>query len=140
MLEGLKHAHSGFRWILLLMLIIVIVNSVLKWKSNDSFKIKDRLLSTITIIVTHIMVLLGLIIYFMGNKYDSNVGGVFYSLVHPLGMILAATFITIGHSKAKKSKSSRAKFRKTFFWFLVGFLIILISIPWPFIYSTASWA
>ena len=56
MLEGLKHAHSG-SLDLLIMLAVVIVNAFLKWKSNDSFKIKDRLLSTITLIVTHSMVL-----------------------------------------------------------------------------------
>ena len=70
MLEGLKHAHSGFRWILLLILIVVIINAILKWKNNESYKIKDRLLSTITLIITHSMVLLGVALYFMGNKYD----------------------------------------------------------------------
>ena len=140
MLEGLKHAHSGFRWILLLFLVGVIVNSILKWKRNESFKIKDGALSTITLIITHSMVLLGLVLYFMGKKFDIENSNVFYAIVHPLGMILAATFITIGHSKAKKSKTSRSKFRKIFVWFLAGLIIIMISIPWPFIYASASWA
>lgn len=140
MLEGLKHAHSGFRWILLLLLIVVIVNAFLQWKNDKSFKIKDRLLSTITLIITHTMVLLGIVLYFMGKKYDFDNNHLFYVVVHPMGMILAATFITIGHSKAKKSKTSRSKFRKIFFWFFVGLVIILFSIPWPFIYTNASWA
>jgi len=140
MLEGLKHAHSGFRWILLIMLAVVIVNAFLKWKSNDSFKIKDRLLSTITLIVTHSMVLLGVALYFMGKKYDVDNNHLFYVIIHPMGMVLAATFITIGHSKAKKSKTSRAKFRKTLIWFLAGLAIVLLSIPWPFIFPNAGWA
>ena len=118
MLEGLKHAHSGFRWILLLFLVIAIVNSIVKWKKNDSYKIKDRALSTITIIITHSMVLLGLVLYFLGKKYDFENNDAFYVLAHPLGMILATVFITIGHSRAKKSKTSGAKFRKIFLWFL----------------------
>ena len=140
MLEGLKHAHSGFRWILLLILIVVIINAILKWKNNESYKIKDRLLSTITLIITHSMVLLGFTLYFMGKKYDIENNHLFYVIVHPMGMLLAATFITIGHSRMKKSKTSRSKFRKTFIWFLAGFVIMLLSIPWPFIYTTAHWA
>ena len=140
MLEGLKHAHSGFRWILLLILIVVIINAILKWKNNESYKIKDRLLSTITLIITHSMVLLGVALYCMGKKYDIENTPIFYAIVHPMGMVLAATFITIGHSRAKKSKTSSSKFRKIFLWFLAGLVIILLSIPWPFIYANASWA
>ena len=64
----------------------------------------------------------------------------FYVIIHPMGMVLAATFITIGHSRAKKSKTSRAKFRKTLIWFLAGLAIVLLSIPWPFIFPNAGWA
>jgi len=43
-------------------------------------------------------------------------------------------------SRAKKSKTSRAKFRKTLIWFLAGLAIVLLSIPWPFIFPNAGWA
>jgi hypothetical protein len=40
--------------------------------------------------------------------------------------------ITIGRGATKKNITDAAKQRRTFWYFLVALVIILVSIPWPF--------
>ena len=63
----------------------------------------------------------------------------FYGLEHGLGMLLAIAIITIGYSKYKKAVDGNAKHQKISFFYLFGFLIMLLSIPWPFRNLGAGW-
>lgn len=142
-MEILKHAHSGLRWIFLLIIIFAIVNAFRKWKSGEKFGSKDKLLSILAIAFTHSQAIIGFILYFGQGRYKgfSEMGDRvlrFYAVEHLLGMILAVVLITIGHSKAKKATKDKAKFRKTFVWFSIALVIVLISIPWPFIIEGAG--
>lgn len=142
-MEIIKHAHSGLRWIFLLILIFAIVNAFRKWKAGEKFSGKDKLLGILTIAFTHSQAILGFILYFGQERYKgfsemSDRILRFYAVEHLFGMLLAVILITIGYSKAKKSEKDGAKFRKTFLWFSIALIIILISIPWPFIIPTAG--
>lgn len=143
-MNGILHAHSGFRWILLILLVLAIVNSFKKWKSGEKFTSKDKLLGILTLAFTHTQGILGFVLYFANEKYkgfaemDNKILR-FYAIEHLLGMLLAIVFITIGYSKAKKATKDGAKFRKMFIWFLFALIFILISIPWPFIIEGAKY-
>lgn len=142
-MEILKHAHSGIRWVFLLLLIFAIVNAFRKWKSGEKFGAKDKLINILVIAFTHTQALLGFILYFGQGRYKgfSEMGDRvlrFYAVEHLLGMVLAIVLITIGHSKVKKASKDGAKFRKSFVWFAIALLIILISIPWPFMIPGAG--
>lgn len=143
-MNGILHAHSGLRWVLLILLVTAIVNAFMKWKSGARFTGKDKLIGILTIAVTHTTAILGFILYFVNGKYKgfsemSNKVARFYAVEHLLGMLLAVVFITIGYSKAKKATKDIAKFRKTLIWFLFALIFILISIPWPFIIAGAKY-
>jgi hypothetical protein len=56
----------------------------------------------------------------------------FYGMEHVLGMVIALTFITLGYVKAKKGKSPQEKFKPIRLWYVLGLLLILAFIPWPF--------
>ena len=138
LLDILKHTHSGLRWLFLLIIIFAIVNAIRKWKSGEKFGAKDKLLSILTIALTHTMGIIGIILLFITDKIQFTEGFMkndmyrFYLTQHAFGMVLAIILITIGYSKAKKAAKDRAKFRKTAVWFTISLLIVLISIPWPF--------
>ena len=51
----------------------------------------------------------------------------FFWVEHPVGMILAILCITLGFRFSKQSAYS-----KTFSYFLVALILIMLSIPWPF--------
>ena len=64
----------------------------------------------------------------------------FYALEHPFAMILATVLVTMGRKKAEAATGTPDKFRKIILWYTVAFIIILVSIPWPFRIPGAAWA
>lgn len=140
---GILHgAHSGMRWIALLLLLFAIINAA-RSKSSGNYLKKDKMINLFTMISLHIQLLLGGALMFLSPKVQyvegwmsSDVeGGMyrFYGLEHILLMIIAIAVITMGRSKAeKKLKGSRDKHRKIMVSYTIGLILILISIPWPF--------
>ena len=138
MYEGLKHAHSGIRWIFLALLIYAIVNAFTKWRGNKAYTESDRKLGLFTFITSHIQLLLGLGLYFISPKVGSmskevmkNATARFFTVEHISMMILAIILISIGYISAKKGVDSGQKFKKTFIFFLIALILVLVAIPWP---------
>ena len=138
MYEGLKHAHSGIRWIFLALLIYAVINAFLKWRGNKPFTEGDRKVGLFTFITSHIQLLLGLILYFISPKVGAmnaevmkNATARFFTVEHITMMLLAIILISIGYSGAKRAADSTAKFKKTFIFFLIALILVLVAIPWP---------
>jgi 4-hydroxybenzoate polyprenyltransferase len=143
----LKHAHSGLRWVVLILLIYAIYNAFAKKKGTE-YTEGDRKLNLFTMVSAHTMLLIGLIMYFMNPFIHlawGHMGEVMHDsaarhmvIEHPIGMLLALVLITIGHSKSKKAIGGD-KHKKIFTFYLIGLIIILASIPWPFRFEGAGW-
>jgi len=138
MYEGLKHAHSGIRWIFLALLIYAVINAFIKWRGNTTFTEGDRKLGLFTFIFSHVQLLLGLGLYFISPKVGSmssevmkNATARFYTVEHISMMLLAIILISVGYIGTKKAADSAKKFKKTFIFFLIALLLILVAIPWP---------
>ncbi|MEY4926686.1 MAG: hypothetical protein RI894_1122, partial [Bacteroidota bacterium] len=56
-------------------------------------------------------------------------------------MLLGGIFAQVGRTLSKKADEDAAKFRKGLIWFSLSILVILASIPWPFItkFAGRSW-
>jgi len=54
-------------------------------------------------------------------------------------MIIAIALITIGFSLSKRAQESITKFKRVAVFYLLGLIIILSSIPWPFRIPGAGW-
>ena len=141
----LKHAHSGLRWVLLLLLLAAIINAVSKWKGKD-YTESDRKITLFTMITAHLQLILGLILYFFlspyvqfNSKTMSDAVLRFYSVEHITIMVLAIALITIGYSQAKKKLESAQKFRAVFTYYLIALILLLAGIPWPFRVAIAGW-
>jgi hypothetical protein len=145
MYNSLLHFHSGTRWIVLILLLFTILNSYSNWKTGKSFGVKDKLSALLTLIFTHIQLLVGLILYFMspwvrfGSGMMSDAKLRFYTIEHFIMMIAAVAVITIGYSRSKKAENDKVKHRKLFVWYLIALLIIMAAIPWPFRIDGANW-
>lgn len=145
MYEILRHAHSGLRWIVLLLLLAAIFNAFRKMRAGAAYEDADRRLSLFALIAVHLQLVLGLILYFI-SPYVSFVEGFmkdsvlrFYSVEHAFLMIIAIALITVGYSRAKRKTQDVAKFKTTFNLYLIGLILILVSIPWPFRGLGAGW-
>jgi len=136
----LVHLHSGLRWVVLLLLIYAIINAARSISSGKYLK-KDKMVNLFTMISLHIQLLIGLILYFVNGRGRINFGegwmsdpmSRFYGLEHISVMIIAIAIITIGRRRAeKKLEGTRNKHRAILISYIIGLILILISIPWPF--------
>lgn len=136
----LVHAHSGLRWIILILLVAAIVSAAKSMSSGKYLK-KHKMLNLFAMVSLHMQLLLGIVLYFMNGRgkinFDSgwmtNAMNRFFGLEHVLLMVVAIAIITIGRSRAeKKMTGTRNQHRAILISYTIGLLLILASIPWPF--------
>jgi hypothetical protein len=132
------HAHSGLRWIALILIIIAVVNAFIGLKQSKDFSKKDKMINLFTLIFFHIQLLIGLALFFTSPKVQFTSGFMketilrFFAIEHPLMMLIAIALVTVGYSKSKKEVDSSKKFRKIVLFYTLALIITLIAIPWPF--------
>jgi hypothetical protein len=140
----LIHAHSGLRWVALILIIFAIFNAFAK-KGTALYEKKDKMLNLFAMISLHTQLLIGLILYFNSSKVNFVSGWMknpllrFYGMEHILMMIIALVVVTIGRKKAEKAEAPFTKHQLIAKWYLIGLIIILAAIPWPFRNLGAAW-
>ena len=145
MYNGLLHAHSGLRWLVLIILLIALINSLIKWLNRSEFKDSDRKINLFTLIFMHTQFLIGVVLYFVspkvifGSEMMKDAELRFYGMEHGVLMLIAAILITIAYVKSKKLEQSYLKFRQTFVFYLLALIIIFMAIPWPFETIAGGW-
>jgi len=133
--------HSYWAYLAVLLLIIAVINALISLTQNKEFKAKDLRISLFTLIVMHIQLLIGLGWYFMSPAYkvlkESGMGETMkdsasrlLAVEHPLMMIIAIVFITIGWSKHKKQNTDKSKFKTIAVFYGLALLFVLSRIPW----------
>lgn len=128
--------HSGWAYLVLLLLLVAVVNAIIGLTSKKEFTAKDRKIGLFALIATHIQFLVGLILYFVSPLGKAAFGQMsnaalrLTSLEHPLVNLIAITLITIGWSKHKKLVNSQDKFKKFAIFYGLGLLLILSRLPW----------
>jgi len=140
--SAMLHAHSVGRWIVLLLLLFAIINSLLA--GNRPYIRSDNRLGLLLTIFADLMLLIGIYLWFAGPlgyklfQHD-NMSTVmkdpynrFFAVEHLAGMLIAIILIHIGKAQGKRPIGDKAKHRRTMIFYLVALLIILASIPWPF--------
>ena len=131
-------AHSGWRWVVLILLIWAIVAMFRGWKKNAPYTDKDRKIGLFAMVAFQLQWVFGLILYFISPKVQFVEGFMkstvlrFYGLEHIVAMSIAFALITIGYSKAKRAEEEKKKFKTQFIFYTIALLIVLLSIPWPF--------
>ncbi len=131
------HAHSGLRWVVLVLLLLAIIKGFRGFSGNKKFTPGTKKLFMFAMVSCHIQLVLGLILYFTSDAVDldnlfANDITRFYGLEHIVGMILAIVIITIGYSTSKRASTDKKKYRRVAICYTIGLLLILGSIPWPF--------
>jgi len=140
MYDFLKAAHSGWAYLLLIVLTMATVNALIGFMGKKDFANRDFSLALIGLIVTHIQLLIGLGLWAF-SPYSSAIFQDFSAVMgnddlrmlafeHPVTMIIAVTFLTIGYSKHKKQKISSGKFKKLAIFYTIALLLVLSRLPW----------
>lgn len=138
MYTGLTHAHSGWRWIVLILLLTAIFQAF--FQSGKKTK-----LPLFAMVATHIQLVLGIILYFISPKvlFAAETMKVplnrFYTVEHNTLMLLAIVLITLGYGKWKRADTVENSAKKVATYYLIGLILILAGIPWPFRNLGAGW-
>ena len=126
--EIVKSAHSGWRYLVIILLLVAFVNALMGYLGKKPYTEGNRKLNVFALISAHIQLLMGLVLYFVMSvfKYDSsNAIARYRKMEHISIMIIAIILITVGNAKSKKVDSALAKHKTIFIYF--GFALVLIT-------------
>lgn len=137
----IKEAHSGWAYLVLLLLVVAVLNSLSGFSANRAFTAKDKKIALFALIASHIQLLLAMFLYFLSPYYNTmkeiGMGEVMknselrlYIIEHPLMNIIAIILITMGFSKHKNAATDKAKFKSIWLMYLIALVLILSRIPW----------
>ena len=133
--------HNIFRWVVLILGIVLVVRSFLGWFKKWDYQELDAKLTPIFAGTFDLQILLGIILFLTkgwAGVLMNAPGDVmktsalrFFAVEHWLMMIVAAALIHIGAAKVKKASDSLKKYKHAAIWFSIALLLTLASIPWP---------
>ncbi|ALJ05836.1 hypothetical protein APS56_12165 [Pseudalgibacter alginicilyticus] len=133
--------HSYWAYLVLIILILAVANALLKTFGDKEYEAKDFRIALFALIVSHIQLLIGLLLYFVSPRLqvfaELGMGGVMkdavnrlYLVEHPFINIMAIVLITIGYSKHKKKLTSNAKLKTVAIFYTIALVLFLSRIPW----------
>jgi len=134
MYEILKHTHSGLRWVALILILLAIYNSI----TAKEFGKRQKLINLFSMVSLHTQLILGLVLYFNSPLVRFYQGWMkdaedrFYGMEHLAGMVIAIALITFGYVKSKKGTTPAEIYKPIKLFYIIGLILILASIPWPF--------
>ena len=141
MTDWISVLHSYLAYIVLALLFLAVANALTGLLKNRMFNLeKDYRLSLFTLILSHLQLLVGLLLYFISASGFNAIktlgmGGLstaarLLAVEHPFVNILAVVLITIGWSRHKKFMEGKKKFKSIAIFYGLGLILILSRIPW----------
>ncbi len=133
-----KILHQYWAYLVLLILVLATFNAVFKTITKKEYEPRDFRVSLFTLIVSHIQLLIGIVLWFAADYFsEMSMGEIMKNSImrsnvveHPIAMILAVVFITMGYSKHKKQLTSTGKLKKIAIFYSIALLLVCAKIPW----------
>jgi hypothetical protein len=141
MYETIQMLHSYLAYVALAVLFLAVANAITGLVSKRMFTMtKDLRVSLFALIMCHIQLLIGLILFFVSPSglnaiQEFGMGGLtsaarLLAVEHPFVNIIAIALITVGWSRHKKFVEGDKKFKSIAIFYGLGLLLILSRIPW----------
>jgi len=133
----LTHTHGGLRYLFLLVIAVAIIKFFTGWSKNRVFESHDKKLALGTLILAHLQLVFGLVLYFMKGYPNALASGEaemangifrYFAVEHLVMMLAAIALITVGYSRAKRMKLDFRKFRVLLITYLGSVVIVSISL------------
>jgi uncharacterized membrane protein SirB2 len=128
------HLHSGFRYIVLVLVLLAIIVAWAGWLGNKSYSEGNRKLNLFALISAHTQLLIGIVLYFLSPFVQFNgqtmkdASARYWTVEHLTGMIIAIVLITVGHAKSKRGTSSAGKHKNIAIFYTLALVIIVATI------------
>ena len=127
--------HNLLRWLILILLVVNIVSNYLK--ASKPFTRADEKWGLWLMICAHTTFIVGVAMWLTGLLQLTSNARLMQNDVlrnkiveHPIAMIIAIAFITIGKIITKKNISDKQKHKRSAHLYLLAFIIIVAMIPW----------
>ena len=141
--------HSILRWLVVLAALLAIIRAVTGLSFKRGWMGLDNRAGSWFTILMDVQVLIGIILYFFLSPTTrlamQNFGGAmgdsvtrFFAVEHVIGMLLAVVAAHVGRALVRRAPNAPAKHRRTLIWFSLSLIILLASIPWPFLPAGAG--
>jgi ABC-type Na+ efflux pump permease subunit len=134
--------HSACRWLVLLSLPYALFRAYSGLAAGRPFTKTDNAVRHWAATIAHVQLLLGMALYVSSPAVKAGFASLratgfaldaaFFSILHPLLMLVSVVLITIGSALAKRRAPARTQFQTLLRWYGVALLSILLFIPWPF--------
>ena len=132
----LLKSHSGWRYVVMLTLVLAILSSFAGWFGKKNFSPGNKKINLFALISAHIQFVLGLILYFLSPFVKAGEMSVamkddslrYWTVEHTTMMLIAIVLITVGYSKSKRILDSAAKHKTVAIFYTLAFIIIITAI------------
>jgi len=142
MYRAIQIVHSYWAYLVVLVVTLATINALIGLFRKREYTPKDFRISLFALIVTHIQLLIGIVVFFVSPLVvwfsgTHKVGEIMkdatlrlYNVEHPMVMILTIVFITMGYSKHKKKLTSAPKLKTLAIFYSIAWVLMLSRIPW----------
>jgi hypothetical protein len=129
-----KYLHSGFRYIVLILVVVAIIQALLGWLGKKTYTEGNRKLNLFALISAHTQLLIGLILYFISPLVNfsgatmKDATARYWTVEHITMMIIAVVLITIGYSRSKKVLVPEKKHLNIFIFYILAVIIVIVTL------------
>lgn len=142
--------HNFSRWLVVGFGVWAILRAVRGWSSNREWTRLDDRAGMAFVSIIDVQLLLGLLLYFLFSPYSriasQNFSAAmsdrtvrFFAVEHLVIMVFALVLAHIGRALSKKASSVKARHGRAALWFIITLVLILVSVPWPFLNLGRPW-
>lgn len=135
--------HSLWRWVVLILAVVVIARALSAMKSDRAYDATDNKLGAAFLGSVHLQVIVGLIMHFALSptvKTAMHMGGAamrdaalrFWFVEHITMGVLVAILVTVVRVRAKKLATDKAKHKFIAIGTIAALAVMFAMIPWPF--------
>ena len=126
MIFGILMAHSGWRYIIFLLLVLVIVKSLIGMVSNGRWGGMDEWLNRLTPIAVDIQVLLGLVLWILQQRWTGVEATA--SWEHPVTMVVATALAHVTSTRVRRAPADAAKFQTATIGYIIAGLVVTLGV------------
>ena len=123
-MDFLLQAHSGWRWVVLILVIIVTAKALFGWLTKQDWSRLDTNLLLYARIAVYIQVVLGVILYIMVQGWTH----MRFTGEHVIVALLAVGAIEFGAGRAKRKKKAIDIYKFVFIGFVIALILIFVAI------------
>ncbi len=130
--------HSLLRYLIIILYLYVFFRYFSGINAKTAFSAADNKAGLFLTIALDLQLLIGIYLYFVVFQFQNGEMNMkdpfirFWKVEHISGMVIAIFLAHLGKVLLKRKKEDLAKFRAGLLWYLISFVVLLASIPWPF--------